>query len=287
MPRIEEHIPEYVLPGDVGRSDRTPFTMVGYDDIHVCQEHGVYAFAVYTYLSLRMGANTAAWPSFRRTAEDLGLAVSTVQKALSVLIDARLVTKHSRPDQQSNLYIVHEPPKTGVPSPGTGVPSHGTGVYRLPVQGVPSHGNEEDSVKKIQLEVDSYMAEPSVSANGSSETKTKKTRLRPADPIWDELVSVIGASPETKNERGRWNAAIVQLREVGATPEQIRLRAAQYKRKYREPVPTPTALVSHWGELNAKPLAPQLPRHMTMTREERWAEQERQSREREERHDGS
>lgn len=44
---------------------------------------------------------------------------------------------------------------------------------------------------------------------------------RPRDEIWDTLTEHFG-EPRTKSERGRRNKAVGELREAGATPDEIR-----------------------------------------------------------------
>jgi hypothetical protein len=44
---------------------------------------------------------------------------------------------------------------------------------------------------------------------------------RPRDEIWDTLTEHFG-EPRTKSERGRRNAAVRELRDAGARPDEIR-----------------------------------------------------------------
>lgn len=78
--------------------------------------------------------------------------------------------------------------------------------------------------------------------------------MRKQDLLWDELVKVCDAdaSEMTKNERGKFNAALKQLRDVGATPEEIRRRAWQWKQEYPNIAITPTALCNRWSSLKPK-----------------------------------
>lgn len=71
------------------------------------------------------------------------------------------------------------------------------------------------------------------------------------DELWETLVTVCGAdtSEMTRSERGRYNHALKQLKEVGATPEQLRARAGRYRARYQGIDLTPTALAAHWSSL--------------------------------------
>ena len=78
---------------------------------------------------------------------------------------------------------------------------------------------------------------------------------RERDPIWDTLVEVCRAdsSEMTKSERGRFNRAVKELKEVGATPDSIRARAGRWRMKYPALDLTPTALVAQWSTLKPLP----------------------------------
>jgi hypothetical protein len=80
--------------------------------------------------------------------------------------------------------------------------------------------------------------------------------LRPPDEIWDQLVLECGAdtSEMTKSERGRYNKAVKELKEVGATAKDISQRAAVYRSTYPNLHVTPNALVVHWSR--CKPPSP-------------------------------
>lgn len=74
---------------------------------------------------------------------------------------------------------------------------------------------------------------------------------RPRDLTWEALLEVCGAGPGmTKSERGRYNKAVKELKEVGATPDQIRQRAQRYRNKWPNLTVTPTALTAHWSSLS-------------------------------------
>lgn len=72
---------------------------------------------------------------------------------------------------------------------------------------------------------------------------------RPPDPIWDALAKEVGiVGPLTKNRRGSMNNAVKQLKEVGATPEEIALKAARYRKHYDKCVLTENALLNRWND---------------------------------------
>lgn len=80
-------------------------------------------------------------------------------------------------------------------------------------------------------------------------------RQRARDLLWEELVKVCGADDTkmTSSERGRYNKALKQLKEVGATVEEIASKARVYRAKYSNIDITPTALAAHWSTLRPQP----------------------------------
>jgi hypothetical protein len=84
------------------------------------------------------------------------------------------------------------------------------------------------------------------------ETKPAKTagtsKPNPTSPLWDALTEALGVTPQTGPERSRRGKVVHDLKEVGATPEDVRLRAARYVLKYGANRLTDTALVAHWSE---------------------------------------
>ena len=94
---------------------------------------------------------------------------------------------------------------------------------------------------------ESKQAHPSPSH--PSPTQPKAGGARPRDELWDAVVEVCGYDPDTltKNEKGRIAKALKQLREVNAQPDEVRRRAAIYRRKYQGMDLTPTALASNWN----------------------------------------
>jgi hypothetical protein len=95
---------------DTGNTRRKPFTPVGYDELAIARDQGVYHFAIYTYLSLRMGRNASAWPSYDRIAEDLNISRATVIRTVPAMVDTGLVRKRRGVNGATNHYTVVDPP---------------------------------------------------------------------------------------------------------------------------------------------------------------------------------
>lgn len=73
---------------------------------------------------------------------------------------------------------------------------------------------------------------------------------RKRDLLFEALCEACGAdwTQMTKAERGKYNAACKQLREIGAEPEEVIRRAKRYAYEHKDWALTPTALISHWSE---------------------------------------
>ena len=74
---------------------------------------------------------------------------------------------------------------------------------------------------------------------------------RPPDPLWDACVLACdGDGPTNSVERGKWNRGLAALRQSGATPEEIAIRAERYRRRYGEGIAlNPMSLASNWTVL--------------------------------------
>lgn len=93
-------------------------------------------------------------------------------------------------------------------------------------------------------------------------TSERRTSL-PAEPankgdqhreLFDALQEACGLTGQklTRSEGGRIAKAAKDLREVGATPDEVHAKAAAYRRKWPDVELTPTALVSNWAQLESR-----------------------------------
>lgn len=72
-----------------------------------------------------------------------------------------------------------------------------------------------------------------------------------ANPIWDALSDHFGA-PTTRTEKTNRGRQVSELREVGATVEDVTARIAEHRRRRLNWTLTANSLVSHWAELEPR-----------------------------------
>lgn len=83
------------------------------------------------------------------------------------------------------------------------------------------------------------------------------------DELWETLMAVcsVDTAAIPKGARGAYNRAASELRQVGATPAQVTLRARKFARTWPEASLTPTALARRWPELNGTTQSQSGPSH--------------------------
>lgn len=126
----------------------------------------------------------------------------------------------------------------------TGTTPRGINVYHVHMEGhiVPPQGAEMSPPGG--QDVPPYI-EPSLEPEVGTEVPT---RARKIDPLWETLVDELG-EVATQSERGRRNKALKELREVGATPDDVQRRVKTYRRLWPNVTLTATALAANWSLL--------------------------------------
>lgn len=169
------------------------------------------------------------FPSIRTLAERIHVSESTIKRALKELKAIGAIKSQKRFDkatgeQTSNLYTVMRSKEA---------------IYDLP--------NVIDDTSPSSSET--YKLE------STNHSHSLENNLEDRKRLWSALVDSFGYQPSTQVERAGWNKCIKQLREAGATAEEIPSRVEQYKKEFKGMTLTPYALVKHWtllGESIAK-----------------------------------
>lgn len=89
---------------------------------------------------------------------------------------------------------------------------------------------------------------------GEKNERAKRKSNHPHKELFEALCLACGLEWKdfTRRERGKVQKAAAELFEVGATPEQIRLRAGEYRRAFPGAVMTPCAISGQWSFLGSR-----------------------------------
>jgi biotin operon repressor len=174
-------------------------------------------------------------------------AISELQEGGFLRVEARKWEDSKR--QRTNLYWL---------SVGTKLEAtvSGRSVRLSKPEDTESYGPEDTMTGGPEDTVSSQ--EPLAKEPLANEPKTlgpdRPTARKPKAPdeLWDTLVAATGYAPETKSERGKWNRALKELRDLGATPEQVEARCREYQRRWPTMSLSPNALAGHWAALAQK-----------------------------------
>lgn len=165
-----------------------------------------------------------AWPSHATLAERLGCSTGHVRRLQNELVEVGCITVEQRwaedGSQRSNMVTLRVTPPTSMRTPS------GTGVGDPPAQ-----------MRDI------------------TRTREQEPLLAPtaqkSDTLRDALIQVcqIDTASLTTSSRGAANKAHAELRQVGATSEQVYQVAKAYRLRFPTAALTPMALAKHWAQL--------------------------------------
>lgn len=165
---------------------------------------------------------------------------TSVDRAVQELIDSQCITKQVRYKEgrfTSSLYTVRRiPPNSSI----GGSRTHAT---------TPSSADATTSSHPCDIEL-----EPVNETIGLLADKPPESRIRKADNLFDTLAKACGINVTqlTGSSRGQLNKAVKELRDIGATSDQITDKANAYRRQYEKAALTPLALVKHWPALTIR-----------------------------------
>jgi hypothetical protein len=170
-----------------------------------------------------------AYPGRGTLAKRMGCHRASVDRAVEELIALGAVTKQRRVSDgkyQSSLYTIRRiaPSRTHATTPVA------------PVQRPPSHPCDIELEPKNENQ--ELLAAP-----------PKEKSTRPADTLFETVANVCGITLTglTRSSRGQLNRAVKELREVGATEQDVTAKAKAYRTQYPNATLTPSALVKHWA----------------------------------------
>ena len=204
----------------------------------ICSDISDRAVRLYAMLSRRANDDHRAFPSRRYLAKSIRCSVKSVDRALEELVGIGAVTKERqfRGDRQTvNLYTLRAMMWSPVTRGGDTGDAGGGDTADAQNE---SHRNESHK--------------NTLAAAPREEAKPKAAR--PEDPLWNAMLAACGidGTTITKTGRGQVNAALKELREIGATPADIDAKAKVYRKTWPDASLTPSALVKHWAALATK-----------------------------------
>jgi len=191
-----------------------------------------------------------AWPSQKTLAKDTGMGERSVRRHLAVLEETGFIRREKRSGTSDLLYPdtpakLAAPPRPDLPHPPATVADE--------VSIEEGSGSEEPS-REVEYQ------HPGPQMNHA--------HTRPRDLLWDVFDEEL-APAVTKNERGRRNAALKQIREalgpdalISDGADELRARIARYRVRFPAVACTETAIASHWSSLagpNGRPSSPPCP----------------------------
>ena len=177
-----------------------------------------------------------AYPGRSTLAKRMGCHRATVDRAVEELIELGALTKRVRVKDgkyQSSLYTIRRvaPSRTHAATPVA------------PVQPPPSHPCDIE-LEPVELEPKELLAAP----------PRKNPKQKEPDLLFEAIARActIDITQLTGTSRGQLNKATKELRDIGATPEQVADKARAYRHQYEHATLTPVALVKHWPSLTVK-----------------------------------
>jgi len=222
--------------------------------------------------------------SVAKCLEQFGVSDSEGRKMLNQLVAAGYVTTVKQARGRLEVRLIAEPwlklhrtvesrtPETGEVTVAEEPSVPVTGIQSVPETGTPIEEHPEKNI--IHAPVPSEPTRAAVA-------ETAKARGRQPDELFDAMTEVCGIQPceLTKSIRGQANRALKELREVGATADEVFRRAEVYQSMYPNNTLTPAALSKHWPMLRElrTPTAPQRNTVMDRVRAQLAAEKQKPS----------
>jgi hypothetical protein len=118
---------------------------------------------------------------------------------------------------------------------------------------LPATVRVDDGGETVPVSNERERARTNASQTPTSEVRAVTSKAA-RDALFDTMCAVCNHDPArlTSSERGRINKALKLLREVNATPDEIRGAATAWAIKYPRATLTPTAIAAHWSTLQRR-----------------------------------
>lgn len=193
------------------------------------------------------------WPGMGTVADMAGISARQVSTHLGRLEEAGLLSRSRarRDNGTMSGYRYHLNVHRKDASTGSGQPVEADRHRKPTTSG--SATSPPPEVQRRNHRKPASAQEPPVNPQGTLAPAEPPRKPRPRDPIFDALTDACGLDPGelTKSARGAVNAAVKQLRDIGASPDQIAARARQHARLWPDATITPTSLAKNYAQLSA------------------------------------
>lgn len=221
----------------------------------------------YARLCRFAGKQGVARPFLSDLGEELGVGERQARRYVAELAKCDLVEIERRGHGESNLYRF--PAHEWMNLTGEELDTPDTSVRSRADTSVPSRADMDDRSRADTSDRSERThptaherTDPSVPFLRESVVENQQESHRGAGLAADAselevaLVGALGHAPATKSERGAWRNAVNQLDQADATPDEVRSRSTEYRRRWPDATLTASALARHWGELGASNVTP-------------------------------
>jgi len=173
-------------------------------------------------------------PGQKSLADQCSMSVRTVQRHIQVLEDSGLLRREARMRGQGRgrtsdrYYLGDQGDKSALRRQGCAT----------------NATNQDDQHDTVGV------AEPEENRKKEPLAATPPESVRrPKDNLFETVANACGINLTnlTRSSRGQLNKAVKELREVGATEQDVQAKAKAYRTQYPNAALTPTALVKHWS----------------------------------------
>jgi biotin operon repressor len=175
------------------------------------------------------------YKSYANWSTEIGISEHQVRRAMDRLVERGLVSV-ANPSGRTNHYAINysHPLLDGADSPDSYAADLPDDVAPAPddVAGLPTYKEVTETKEENHL-----AATP------------KEESPRPKDHLFEAIANACGINLTnlTRSSRGQLNKAAKELREVGATEQDVQAKAKAYRTQYPNATLTPTALTKHWS----------------------------------------
>lgn len=221
--------------------------------------------AVYLVLAAHADRQFRCSPSVRRVAVLVGRSERQVQRALARLRQAGLVgikTGGGRDASTYELLATGDAKNVGGTELRTGdifehSPRHPSSpaVTLSNVRGdakevtqTTEQQNNKNSLPGKRIDQADLTLFDGHGEHGQRRAIPSRSKLpRKTDPIWDTVTALFNLPTVTASQKGRVGKLVVEFKAMGATPDDIRIRAERYRLAWPKVTCTPEALAKHWS----------------------------------------